>query len=267
MLEVFSIKQALAILLVVILGLAGVIYLAFLWKAPAETPVYSYRILNVYPHDRQAFTQGLIFAEGLLYEGTGLYGQSTLRKVELETGRVLKIYHLPSEYFGEGIVLWQDKIIQLTWREHKGFVYDKESFQPLKEFSYPTEGWGIAHDGKRLIMSDGTATLHFLDPETFQEVGRLEVHDRGVPINNLNELEYIKGEIYANIWQTDRIAIISPQTGQVRAWVDLRGLLSEEDRSLPVDVLNGIAYDVQHDRLFITGKLWPKLFEIELIPP
>ncbi len=225
---------------------------------------YTYKVVNTYPHDRDAFTQGLAFENGVLYEGTGLRGHSTLRRVELETGDILQIRELPAQFFGEGVTIYGNKIIQLTWQSNVGFVYDKESFELLQEFNYPTEGWGITHDGKRLIMSDGTATLHFLDPETFEEIGGIEVLDRGSPVTRLNELEYVQGEIYANVWQTDLIARIAPLTGQVTAWIDLKGLLGPEDRSEPVDVLNGIAYDAENDRLFVTGKLWPKLFEIEL---
>ncbi|MBE0431138.1 MAG: glutaminyl-peptide cyclotransferase [Dehalococcoidia bacterium] len=230
------------------------------------TPVYTYDIVNVYPHDRDAFTQGLVFEDGVLYEGTGLYRHSTLRRVDLETGNILQVRELPAEYFGEGITIYEDRIIQLTWLSNIGFVYDKDTFELLREFSYPTEGWGITHDGERLIMSDGTSTIYFLDPQSFEQTGQLEVFDGDGPVTRLNELEYIKGEIYANVWQTDRIARISPETGQVTAWVDLEGLLPAEDRLEPVDVLNGIAYDAENDRLFVTGKLWPKLFEIELIP-
>lgn len=262
-----------ALLVAVNLALLGVVfYCGLLLKAPEGSqnaaPVYSYRVINTYPHDANAFTQGLIFAEdGFLYEGTGLYGQSTLRKVELQTGNIIKLHRLPAQYFGEGITLWKDKLIQLTWQEHRGFVYDKESFQLVREFAYPTEGWGITHDGKRLIMSDGTAILYFLNPDTFQGIGQIEVKEQGTPVTRLNELEYINGEIYANVWLTDRIAVISPETGQVLRWIDLTGLLSSGDRSQPVDVLNGIAYDAQRDRLFVTGKLWPKLFEIRVVPP
>ncbi len=230
---------------------------------PDITPVYGYKIVNTYPHDRNAFTQGLVFDDGFLYEGTGICGGSTLRKVELETGKVLKLYPLPAKFFGEGATLWENKLIQLTWQSRVGFVYDKESFLLLREFAYPTEGWGITHDGTCLIMSDGTATLYFLNPDTFEEIRRIEVHDKDVPIANLNELEYIQGEIYANVWLTNRIARITPETGQVVGWINLEGLLSEEDCSQPVNVLNGIAYGAKHDRLFITGKYWPKLFEIE----
>jgi len=229
-------------------------------------PVYSYNVVNTYPHDPDAFTEGLVFEDGFLYEGTGLYGNSSLRKVELETGDILQILELPADLFGEGITIYEDKIIQLTWQSHIGFVYDKDSFELLQEFSYPTEGWGITNNGTHLIMSDGTSTLHFLDPQTFEETGQLEVSDGNGPVRDLNELEYVQREIYANVWKTDRIAIISPETGQVVRWVNLSGLLSAEERSQS-DVLNGIAYDAGTDRLFVTGKLWPKLFEIELIPP
>jgi len=230
-------------------------------------PVYSYNIVNTYPHDRNAFTQGLVFEDGVLYEGTGGYGGSTLRRVELETGDILQIRELSDQFFGEGTTIDGDRIIQLTWQSHIGFVYDKDSFELLQEFTYSTEGWGITHDGTRLIMSDGTSTLHFLDPQTFEEIGQVEVFDNDGPVTRLNELEYVQGEIYANVWQTDRIARIAPGTGRVVGWIDLGGLLSAEDRSQPVDVLNGIAYDADNGRLFVTGKLWPKLFEIELISP
>jgi glutamine cyclotransferase len=231
------------------------------------TPIYTYSIVNTYPHDPDAFTQGLVFEDGVLYEGTGLYGQSTLRRVELETGDVLQILELSDEFFGEGITVYGDKIIQLTWQSNVGFVYDKNSFDLLQQFNYSTEGWGITHDGERLIMSDGTSKLHFLDPQTFEEIGQLAVFDDNGPVTRLNELEYVQGEIYANVWQTDRIARISPATGRVVGWIDLEGILTAEDRSEPVDVLNGVAYDADTDRLFVTGKLWPKLFEIDLISP
>jgi glutamine cyclotransferase len=233
----------------------------------AATPVYGFQVVKSYPHDRGAFTQGLIFENGVLYEGTGLYGQSSLRRVDLVTGRVLQSRKLAAAYFGEGITVLGNKLVQLTWQSKVGFVYGRDSFGIQRRFTYPTEGWGITDDGKRLIMSDGTATLRWLDPQTYKETRTIEVRDENGPVANLNELEYIRGEIYANIWQTDRIARIDPQTGRVKAWIDLQGLLSEEDRREPVDVLNGIAYDAQHDRLFVTGKLWPKLFEIKLVPP
>jgi glutaminyl-peptide cyclotransferase len=233
--------------------------------AAGATPVYGYHVLNVYPHDPGAFTQGLVYYEGVLYEGTGLWGSSSLRKVALETGEVLQIHNLASEYFGEGIALVGDRIWQLTWQAQTAFLYDRETFQQLDTVSYPTQGWGLTYDGTRLIMSDGTANLYFRDPETFQLLGQVEVHDDQGPVVMLNELEYIDGQVYANIWQTDRIAIIDPDSGQVSAWIDLAGLLQPEDYEQPVDVLNGIAYDAANDRLFVTGKLWPKLFEIELM--
>jgi glutamine cyclotransferase len=230
-------------------------------------PVVGYRIVNTYPHDPKAFTQGLVFADDLIYEGTGLRGQSSLRKVDLKTGNILQIRQLSAQFFGEGITSYGNRIIQLTWRARVGFVYDRQTFQLLDTFNYPTEGWGITHDGRSFIMSDGTSTLYLLDPQTFQEVGRLEVHTRDGPVSRLNELEYVQGEIYANVWKTDRIARISPETGEVVGWIDLEGLLRPEDRNRRIDVLNGIAYDVKNDRLFVTGKLWPTLFEIELVVP
>ena len=228
-------------------------------------PVYTYKVVNTYPHDRSAFTEGLVFEDGVLYEGTGLNGYSNLRIVKLETGETLQIYELPPQFFGEGVTIYGNKIIQLTWKSHIGFVYDKYSFKLLQEFNYPDEGWGITHDGKHLIMSDGSSTLHFLDPETFEEISRIEVSTNDIPVTKINELEYIQGEIYANIWQIERIARIDPLTGQVVGWIDLKGILSPEDHSETVDVLNGIAYDAKNSRLFVTGKFWPKLFEIELI--
>jgi len=228
-------------------------------------PVYTYKVVNIYPHDRSAFTEGLVFEDGVLYEGTGLHEYSTLRRVELETGEILQICELPPQFFGEGVTVYGNKIIQLTWQSHIGFVYDKYSFKLLQEFNYPDEGWGITHDGKHLIMSDGTETLHFLNPETFEEIGQIEVSANNIPVTRINELEYIQGEIYANIWQTERIARIDHLTGQVIGWIDLKGILSPEDDSETVDVLNGIAYDPKNSRLFVTGKFWPKLFEIELI--
>lgn len=245
------------------------ILLPFFFAGPAFSqtiPTYSYKIVNVYPHDSGAFTQGLVYSDGFLYEGTGQNGQTTLRKVDLKTGTVLQLHELPDEYFGEGITIFGDKIIQLTWQSNVGFYYDKESFMPIEQFYYSTEGWGITNDGKRLIMSDGTAVLHFLDPQTFQETATLEITDDKAPVKGLNELEYINGEIYANVWPSDRIARISPSTGKVVGWIDLKGILGYYKDNYQVDVLNGIAYDSEHDRLFVTGKYWPKLFEIKLVP-
>ncbi len=233
--------------------------------APRSTPTYTFTILNAYTHDRDAFTQGLAFENGTLYEGTGLYGKSSLRRVELKTGNVLQVYKLPDEYFGEGITIFRDTIIQLTWRSNTGFVYDKNSLEVLRNFTYETEGWGITHDEKRLIMSDGTSTLYFLDTDTFRTIGHIQVYDNDKPVDNLNELEYIDGQIYANVWRTDSIAIIDPHSGRVTGWIDLSGILPPQIDDMAVDVLNGIAYDVTNGRLFVTGKLWPRLFEIELV--
>jgi glutamine cyclotransferase len=234
-------------------------------SAVAEVPVYGYEVVHSYPHDPAAFTQGLAFADGVLYEGTGLYGESTLRQVDLETGSVLQSRSLPPQYFGEGIAVYGDRIVQLTWRSRVGFVYDRRSFGPIHQFAYRTEGWGLTHDGRRLILSDGTATLYVLDPQTYEVSSSLQVRDRQSPVSMLNELEYVEGEIYANVWQTDRIARISPATGRVLGWIDLTGLLKAEDLQRPADVLNGIAYDSVGRRLFVTGKWWPRLFEIRLV--
>jgi len=258
-LQLLSLMIALTVLVV------SAVLLVLLTAEPVNSePInYSYRIVNMYPHDENAFTQGLLIDNGFLYESTGLYGNSSLRRVELETGEILQFYALPNQYFGEGITIFDDEIIQLTWRSNKGFVYDKESFDLLQEFNYSTEGWGITTDGSRLIMSDGTSTLYFLDPETFQKIGQVEVHDNGT-VESLNELEYIKGKVYANIWLEEKIAIINPQTGQVEGWINMSGLQNMENQD-PNDVLNGIAYDAISDRLFVTGKRWSQLFEIELI--
>jgi len=226
----------------------------------------SYEVVNTFPHDRKAFTQGFVSENGFWYEGTGLWGESSLRKVDPKTGEVLKIYELPADLFGEGITIFDDRIIQLTWRSHKGFIYDKETFDLLQEFPYPTEGWGITHDGTRLIMSDGTARLYFLDPLSLETKGYIEVWDENGPVTRLNELEYVQGEIFANVWQTNSIVRIDPVTGQVTGSIDMTGVLTSEDRSEPVDVLNGIAYDSQEGRLFVTGKLWPRVFEIRVVP-
>ena len=233
--------------------------------AAAQIPVYGYQVVQTYPHDAQAFTQGLVYRDGFLYEGTGLNGRSTLRKVRLETGEVLEQHVLAGQYFGEGITDWGDRLLQLTWQSKIGFVYDLQTFALIRTFAYEGEGWGLTHDTSTLILSDGTSQLRFFDPVSFELVGTYTVRDGGAPVANLNELEYVRGEIYANIWQTDRVVKILASTGQVTGWIDLSGLLPEGDRGAPVDVLNGIAYDAQHDRLFVTGKLWPKLFEIKLV--
>jgi glutamine cyclotransferase len=231
-----------------------------------SAPIFGYRIVGAYPHDRRAFTQGLLWSDGELLEGTGLYGKSSLRRVDLRTGQVLQNRRLAKEYFGEGVTLLGRRIFQLTWRAGKGFVYDRDSFDLLETFTYQGEGWGLTTDGSRLIMSDGTDTLRFLDPESLSETGRLPVRDGAAPVTRLNELEYVRGEIYANVWMSDRIAVISPESGRVIRWIDLRGILSPIRRDKR-KVLNGIAFDPQKNRLFVTGKLWPRLFEIEITPP
>ena len=229
-------------------------------------PVSTFKVVSSFPHDTDAFTQGLVSDNGVLYEGTGLNGKSSLRRVDLETGGVLQSLNLSPQYFGEGITVLGDKIYQLTWDTNVGFIYEKASFDLLGEFSYPTQGWGITNDGRYLIMSDGSSILHFLDPQTFENIRDLPVFDTNGPVTGLNELEFIKGEIYANVFPTDRIARISPSTGRVIGWIDLTGLLNEKDRNGNNAVLNGIAYDESDDRLFVTGKLWPKIFEIKLVP-
>lgn len=234
-------------------------------ESASTVPVYGYRVINQYPHDPAAFTQGLVWLEGEFYEGTGRHGESSLRRVVPETGEILQMTAVPDQYFGEGIVVWEDKIIQITWKEQTAFVYDRETFEKVGEFNYDTEGWGITHDGRQLIMSDGTNTLTFRDPETFAEVGQVQVFDGDIAITRLNELEYVDGEVWANVWQTDRIARIDPATGQVLGWIDLTGLLDQATLTQPADVLNGIAYDAVNGRLFVTGKLWPSLFEIEIV--
>jgi len=228
-------------------------------------PLYTYRIVRTFPHDPNAFTQGLQFLDGVLYEGTGLNGRSSIRKVQLETGKVLQERAISPEYFGEGITVWKNDLLELTWQSHVAIVYEKATFEPKKRFSYPGEGWGLTHDGTNLIMSDGSDELRVLDPATFAEKRRIKVTAAGSPLRNLNELESVKGEIFANIWQTDYVARIAPESGRVVAYIDLRGLLTPAERA-KTDVLNGIAYDAARDRLFVTGKLWPKLFEINVIP-
>jgi len=224
-----------------------------------------YRVVRSYPHDAKAFTQGLVFADGHLYESTGLEGRSSLRMVDLETGRVLQELPVPRPYFAEGLTTWGSTLVQLTWQSETAFIYDRFSFRKLRTQSYQGQGWGLTSDGKTLILSDGTAQLRFLDPATFRELRTVTVKDHGRPVAQLNELEMVKGEIYANVWHTDRIARISPATGKVLGWIDLRGLLPQAERTDPEAVLNGIAYDAAHDRLFVTGKLWPRLFEIKVL--
>ena len=237
------------------------------WKVPSASsvPLYSYQVIHVYAHDRNAFTQGFEYKNGFLYEGTGLNGRSTLRKEELETGKVVQEITLPAQYFGEGITVLNDRVVQLTWQSHVGFIYNLAEFHLLKNFSYPGEGWGLTNDGRQIYMSDGTPQIRCLDPETLQETRRITVHEGGRAIDELNELEWVKGELYANVWQTEQVARISPTDGSVLGWIDLSHLLTPIEQSQSADVLNGIAYDEHSDRLFVTGKLWPKIFEIRLV--
>lgn len=230
--------------------------------APA---VHSYRVVNAYPHDRGAFTQGLVFDGGTLLESTGGYGRSTLRRVEVETGRVVAERRLPSQFFGEGLARAGNTLVQLTWRAGRAFLYDPETLDLTGSFEYPGEGWGLTFDGEHLVMSDGSADLRYISLPDFAEVRRLEVRDRGSPLKRLNELEYVEGRIYANVWFDERIAVISPESGEVEAWIDLGGILPLAFRRNREEVLNGIAYDPRTERLFVTGKGWPRLFEIEVV--
>lgn len=258
------------------------LFLLILPAVPAyaadNIPVYGYTVIRPYPHDNTAFTQGLVYRDGFLYEGTGLNGRSTIRKVDLQTGKIIKMRALENKYFGEGITFFGNKIAQLTEYGNMGFIYDADSFELIGTFGYPTDGWGITYDGKNLIISDGSSVLYFFETKNFKCVKTLNVRAGIYPVININELEYVKGKIYANIWHENKIAVIDPITGKVAAWIDLSGLLSVEDRkNLGLSVLgyrgadaekeaclNGIAYDEKNDRLFVTGKLWPKVFEIKI---
>ena len=233
----------------------------------ARPPVYGYHVVRTFPHDRGAFTEGLVFADGQLYESTGEEGRSSIRRVDLDTGRVLQQHDIDRQFFGEGIVPFKGKLYELTWRSGVGFIYDLKTFAPLGRFTYPGEGWALTTDGHRLIMSDGTPDLRFLDPDTLKETGRLHVTYRGKPLANLNEVEWVKGEILANIWMTDTIARIDPKSGRVTGVIDLAGIFPLSQRRGDEDVLNGIAYDKANDRLFVTGKQWPRLYQITLTPP
>jgi glutaminyl-peptide cyclotransferase len=229
-------------------------------------PVYTYKVVHVYPHDPGAFTEGLFYLNGYLYESTGIEGQSSIRKVRLQTGEVVQAHELPAEYFGEGITYWDNRLVGLTWKSKIGFVYNLRTFAVESHFQYPGEGWALTRNDREIIMSDGTPDLRILDPKTLHEVRRIHVTAHGRPVYQLNELEWMQGYVLANIWQTNQIARIDPNTGEVVAWIDLTGILPEQDRiSGHPDVLNGIAYDSSKDRLFVTGKLWPKLFEIRIV--
>jgi len=225
---------------------------------------WGYQVVKTYPHDREAFTQGLQYKDGFLYEGTGLQGRSTLRKVKLETGVVLQKLSLPSQYFGEGISIIGDRIVQITWQSEVGFVWGLKDFKLQRQFTYKGEGWGLTTDGKNLYFSDGTDEIRILDGNTLTELRRIRVRENGRPVRDLNELEWVEGEILANVWQTDRIVKVNPLDGRVTGSVDLSGLLSAGERA-GTDVMNGIAYDAVGKRLFVTGKLWPKVFEIKLV--
>jgi glutamine cyclotransferase len=235
-------------------------------KPVATSPEYTYKVIHAFPHDPTAYTQGLFYYRGFLYEGTGLNGHSSLRKVKLETGEVVQHVDLAPEFFGEGVALLKNQILQLTWQSHVGFIYNLSDFRLVQQFSYEGEGWGLTSNGRDVFMSDGTAEIRVLDGRTFAEKRRLKVHDGDMPITQLNELEWVEGEIFANVWHTDRIARISPQSGKVVGWINLKGLLSPMYRRQPEAVLNGIAYDPRGKRLFVTGKLWPSIFEIQLAP-
>jgi len=230
-----------------------------------ETPVWTYMIVADYPHDHEAYTQGLLYHNGFLYESTGQRGQSSIRKLDISSGAILQKHMLAEEYFGEGLTFFRGNLIQLTWQAFTGFIYEPESLFPIEQFYYNSEGWGLTDDGDQLIMSDGTSDLYFLEPGTYAVIRTLTVTDQGKPIRFLNELEYIKGEIFANILSEERIACIDPGTGIVKRWIDLTGLVPALPTGYAIDVLNGIAYDAEHDRLFVTGKLWPRIFEIRLI--
>jgi glutaminyl-peptide cyclotransferase len=261
-------RVAAGLVLIIAVVLAGILVMTMNSgqlgnSASNKTVHYTYEIKHTYPHDTSAFTEGLIFSNSSIYESTGGSGDSSLRRVDLETGRVLQEYNLSSEYFGEGLALVDDSLIQLTWQSHIGFVYNVETFAIDQNFTYSTQGWGLTYDGNSLIMSDGSLNLTYFSPETFQVTHQVSVKDGNQSITNINELEYINGDVYANVWMTNRIAIINPQTGQVKGWIDLSGLYQSNDFN---SVLNGIAYDQQTGRLFVTGKNWPNLYEIIIKP-
>ena len=252
------------ILLPTLLG--GLLVTLFMLAQTKSVPQYTYQVVHVYPHDRTAFTEGLEYHDGFLYESTGLNRRSTLRKVKLETGEVVQEIPLASQYFGEGIAILGDEIAQLTYKTEVGFVYSLKDFHLLRQFTYKGEGWAMTHTATTVYMDDGTDEIRLWDPKTLAERRRIKVHDGARSINNVNELEYVEGELYANIWQTDRIARISPTTGAITGWIDMSGLLSPMYRNGTEDVLNGIAYDAARKRLFVTGKLWPNLFEVKIVP-
>lgn len=226
-------------------------------------PICPYKIINTYPHDRNSFTEGLVYEAGFLYESSGRTSDSDLRKIDLQTGEILKLHKLDGNYFSGGITLYQNKILQLTLKSKVGFVYDKDEFKLINKFYYNTEGWGITHNDEHLIMSDGTDNIYFLNPKNFKKVYNIKVHDEFRPVTKLNELEFIQGEIYANIWKSNKIARICPHSGRITGWLELNGLLTPKEYK-KIGMLNGIAYDKQNNHIFITGKMWPKIFELKL---
>ncbi len=232
----------------------------------AATPVLGYKVVAEYPHSTESYTEGFFYRDGLFYEGTGIAGRSALLVIQPETGKPLQERDLPPQYFGEGIIDWGPNVYQWTWKSQICFVYDRFTLRPIKQFTYTGEGWGMTRTAKELITSDGTATLRFRDPDTFKETHNIVVKDGTTVIDQLNELEFIKGEIYANVWHSNRIARINPLNGHVIAWIDLTGLLPEDQMVNAESVLNGIAYDAKQNRLFVTGKQWPKIFEIRPVP-
>lgn len=262
-----KVTLAIVLFVVAILFVGGIlVVIVNLGQKPidsASPTLYTYQIIKTHPHNSTAFTEGLVFNNGVLYESTGEYGYSSLRQVNLENGVVEQEVLLPNKYFGEGLTVVNDSLVQLTWREKIGFIYDKETFSLLGNFSYSSEGWGLTFNGSDLIMSDGTSKLTFINPVTFQQIGQVSVHDENTPVTNINELEFINGDVYANIWMQQKIAIINPQTGTVKGWIDLTGIYQTNNLD---DVLNGIAFDSQTNRLLITGKDWPNLYEITIIP-
>jgi glutamine cyclotransferase len=258
-----AMKRLSRLLVLLALCLASAAY------AQSSIPVYGYKVLHTYPHDTGAYTEGFFYLDGYFYEGTGTVGQSSVRKVDIKTGEVVQQAHLPPPDYGEGIVAWKHKLIELTWQSHHGYIYDLDSFKKIGQFDYPGEGWALTEDGRHILMSDGTPTIRVLDPETLKQIGKIDVTADGAPLININEVEWVKGQIYANVWLTHRIARIDPASGKVVGWIDLTGLGPKADETLDPDndVLNGIAYDAKHGRLFVTGKRWPLIYEIQLTPP
>jgi len=280
-----KVKRSLFARLIILFILAGLFITCSNTPDKNNIPVYGYEVVRSYPHDPTAFTEGLSYWNGIMIEGTGLHGLSDLRKFELETGEIIQKLKLDDKYFCEGLTLFKNKIYQITEVENIGFIHNLDSLKEIGTYTYNTDGWGVTTDGKQLIMSDGSATIYFIDPDTFKLTRKIKVHANGDSVKNINEMEYIEGEIWANIWPIDTIVRISPQTGDVIGWINMKGLLSEEDKknigysaiesqkstfTIPYKeeaCLNGIAYDSRGKRIFVTGKLWPKLFEIKIVPP